>query len=112
MALAIEAEDLTMPELPVESQLEAMLRRNCEEDRSGQIAMRLGYGSLPGQSIQALIDAYLEAGTFGGAARLLNARKVRTWKGGPWSAVTVASMIRGYPAVTPLAKEVTVRPHL
>jgi hypothetical protein len=99
-ALSIETEDLTMPEPPVESALEATLRRKRERDMGGRIARRHGYGSRPGQSIQALIDAYLEAGSFGGAALLLNARKVRTWKGGPWSPVTISSMIRGYPAVT------------
>jgi hypothetical protein len=94
-ALYREAQDLTLPALAVESSLEAALRLKRDREMGGRIAHRHGYGSLPGQSIEALIAAYREAGSYEGAARLLDERKVRTWKGGKWRGPTVRSLIVG-----------------
>jgi hypothetical protein len=95
-ALYRQAQDLTMPEPAPESGIEAMLRLKREREMGGRIAHRHGYGSLPGQSIEVLIAAYREAGSYDGAARLLDERKVRTRKGGHWYGSTVRSLIEGY----------------
>jgi hypothetical protein len=95
-ALYREAQDLSLPPPSVESTIEAVLRRKREREMGGRIARRHGYGSRPGQSIEVLIAAYREAGSFEGAARLLDERKVRTWKGGHWYGSTVRSLIAGY----------------
>jgi hypothetical protein len=90
-----EAQDLSLPAPSVESTIEAVLRRKRERDMGGRIARRHGYGSRPGQSIESLVAAYREAGSFEGAARLLNKRGVRTWKGRPWFGSSVRSLIHG-----------------
>ncbi len=95
-ALYRQAQDPTMPAPAPESGLEASLRLKRERDMGGRITHRHGYGSLPGQSIEVLIAAYREAGSYEGAARLLDERKVRTWKGGKWRGQTVRSLIVGY----------------
>jgi hypothetical protein len=50
------------------------------------------FGSRRGESLRVVIDAYREAGTYNGAARLLDERKVPTRKGRPWSGMTVRSL--------------------
>jgi hypothetical protein len=45
------------------------------------------------ESLRAVIDTYREAGTYDGAARLLDERKIPTRKGRPWRGVTVKSLV-------------------
>ena len=53
------------------------------------------YGSLPGEDPQAVVDAFREATSFDGAARLLHERGVPTrLKGAVWSGSTVALLVR------------------
>lgn len=46
------------------------------------------------ESLLAVFDAFREAGSFGGTARLLNARGVRTRHGRPWTHGVVSDVLR------------------
>lgn len=48
----------------------------------------------PDEPLQAVIDAFREAGSFGGTARLLNARGVPTRHGRPWTHGVVSDVLR------------------
>jgi DNA invertase Pin-like site-specific DNA recombinase len=70
----------------------------------GQHIGRTVYGSEPGESAAVVRDAFLEAGSFFGAARLLNTRKVPTRTGKPWAGSAVGWIVRQqYPEVAPQA---------
>jgi DNA invertase Pin-like site-specific DNA recombinase len=47
----------------------------------------------PDERLEAITDAYREAGTLQGAARLLNSRKVQTRSGKPWRATTLRGIL-------------------
>jgi hypothetical protein len=64
----------------------------CTDTRHCRFSHRHGhpnYGELPGEDAGAIVTAYRDAGSILGAARLLNARRVPTRMGGPWSSVSV-----------------------
>jgi DNA invertase Pin-like site-specific DNA recombinase len=48
----------------------------------------------PAEPIEPVIDAFLEAGSFGGAAKILNARGIPTNRGGPWAGNVVNRIVR------------------
>jgi hypothetical protein len=50
-------------------------------------------GRRVGRRVREPNDAYREAGTYNGAARLLDEHKVPTRKGRPWRGVTVKSLV-------------------
>jgi DNA invertase Pin-like site-specific DNA recombinase len=65
--------------------------------RNGIPLGRKRYGEEPGESVAAVLDAFREAGSFLGAAKLLNARKVPNRLhslGRQWNVRTVARIIR------------------
>jgi DNA invertase Pin-like site-specific DNA recombinase len=55
---------------------------------------RKPYGSRPGEDLEAVMAAYSEAGSFLGAARLLNDRSLPTLKGKAWTQSAVAWILR------------------
>jgi DNA invertase Pin-like site-specific DNA recombinase len=55
---------------------------------------RKPYGARPGEDVEAVKAAYAEAGSFLGAARLLNDRKMPTLKGKAWTQSAVAWILR------------------
>lgn len=58
--------------------------------------------SNPAEKIDAVLDAFREAGSYQAAARLLTARRVRTRRGEDWTATTVRSVItRQAPELVP-----------
>jgi len=48
----------------------------------------------PQQPLEPVLDAFTEAGSFNGAARLLNERKVRAPRGGSWAGNVVNRVVR------------------
>ena len=48
----------------------------------------------PDEPLQAVVDAFREAGSFGGTARLLNARGIHTRHGRPWTHGVVSDVLR------------------
>lgn len=60
----------------------------------GESIGRKPYGSRPGEDLDAVRTAFTEAGTFYGAARLLNERGLSTLKGKAWVASSVSWIIR------------------
>lgn len=60
----------------------------------GHTIGRKPYGTRPGEDLEAVKAAYLEAGTYYGAARLLNERGLSNLKGLAWSDSSVAWIIR------------------
>jgi DNA invertase Pin-like site-specific DNA recombinase len=60
----------------------------------GQTIGRKPYGSRPGEDLALVTGAYAEAGTFYGAARLLNERGAPTLKGKDWSQSAVSWILR------------------
>jgi DNA invertase Pin-like site-specific DNA recombinase len=60
----------------------------------GQSIGRKPYGTRPGEDLEAVKAAYIEAGTYPGAARLLNARGLPTLKGKAWISSSVSWIIR------------------
>jgi DNA invertase Pin-like site-specific DNA recombinase len=68
----------------------------------GEHIGRTSYGQRHGENPDAIRDAFVEAGSFLGAARLLNARGVPTRFGKPWYSTAVAWIIRQqYPELAP-----------
>jgi DNA invertase Pin-like site-specific DNA recombinase len=55
---------------------------------------RKPYGSRPGEDVEAVKAAYAESGSFLGAARLLNDRKMPTLKGKGWTQSAVSWILR------------------
>jgi DNA invertase Pin-like site-specific DNA recombinase len=60
----------------------------------GEPIGRRPYGSRPGEDVAAVTDAYTEAGSFYGAARLLNERNLPTLRGKAWTQSSVAWIVR------------------
>jgi DNA invertase Pin-like site-specific DNA recombinase len=60
----------------------------------GQSIGQKPYGSRPGEDLAFVTSAYTEAGSFYGAARLLNERHVPTLKGKGWTQSAVAWILR------------------
>jgi DNA invertase Pin-like site-specific DNA recombinase len=60
----------------------------------GHTIGRKPYGSRPGEDLEAVASAYRDAGSFLGAARLLNNRGLPTLKGKPWTQSAVAWILR------------------
>ena len=50
--------------------------------------------SRPDEPLEEVLDAFREAGTFGGTARLLNSRQVPTRLGRPWTHGVVSDVLR------------------
>lgn len=85
-------------ETAAESSIESAARR----ERLGLHNGRTPYGSEDGEDSTAVRNAYLDAGTYVGAARVLNARKVPTRFGKPWYSSSVGWIIRNqYPELAP-----------
>lgn len=61
-------------------------------DRGDQIGPP-NYGEKPGENLPAVLAAYEEAGSFKGAAKLLNSRHVPTRRGGPWSTTSTRQIL-------------------
>jgi DNA invertase Pin-like site-specific DNA recombinase len=59
-------------------------------DGSGRVTLE----AEPTEPVEPILAAFREAGTFGGAARLLNARGVRARFADHWSGTTVARVVR------------------
>lgn len=57
-----------------------------------------GYGTLPGEDLQAVLDAFREAGGYNGAARLLNERGVAPRRGTQWESTSVGRIVRRHRA--------------
>lgn len=82
-----------------ESSVESAARRTERGLHNGRTA----YGSKDGEDPTAVRDAFREAGTYLGAAKLLNTRKVPTRFGRPWYASSVGWVIRQqYPDLAPV----------
>jgi DNA invertase Pin-like site-specific DNA recombinase len=60
----------------------------------GQAIGQKPYGSRPGEDLAFVTAAFTEAGTFYGAARLLNERHIPTLKGKGWTQSAVAWILR------------------
>jgi hypothetical protein len=54
---------------------------------------RTMYGAWPGESREAVVAAYREAGSYAAAGRLLDAQGVPTRKGAPWQPSMVAWIV-------------------
>lgn len=68
----------------------AIAVRRSRGDRLG----RVPYGEMPSESVQGIVDAFHQAGSFLGACKLLNAAGVPSRLGGPWHPLTVARILR------------------
>ena len=91
------------------AQMEAELAQERARDTiqirraRGDVIGSVGYGQRlrngkpeprPDQDVSAVIDAYREAGSFGGAARTLNGAGTPSRFGKPWSAKTVRDVLQ------------------
>jgi hypothetical protein len=86
----LTAADLAVGPSATETALDSQLRAKREGLFAGRSPR---YGSRRGESLRAVIDAYTEVGTYAGAARLLDKRKIPTRKAQPWRGVTVKSLV-------------------
>lgn len=68
---------------------DAVAVRRARGDRIGHP----NYGGLPGESEEAVVEAFREAGSILGAAKLLNARGVPTRMGRPWTHTPVRDIL-------------------
>jgi DNA invertase Pin-like site-specific DNA recombinase len=76
----------------------------------GMTIGRKPYGTRPGEDLEAVKAAYIQAGTYHGAARLLNARGLPTLKGKAWISSSVSWIIRHQaPELTSGATRTVVR---
>ncbi len=64
------------------------------EAHPGESLGQKNYGEAPGESVQAVLDAFSEVGSFLGTAKLLTARGVPTRSGGPWETRSVSRIVR------------------
>lgn len=62
---------------------------------------RKTYGEMPGEDVNAVLNAVREAGSYGGAARLLNARGIMAKNGKPWWASSVGFVAQRQEPKTP-----------
>lgn len=77
-------------EIAQERSRDAIEARRNRGDRVGGIL----YGKVPGEDLGAVVDAFRKAGSYNGAAKLLNASKVPTRLGRPWLAPTVRAILK------------------
>lgn len=77
-------------EIAQERSRDAIEARRVRGDRVGGIK----YGRSGDESLEAVVSAFREAGTYNGAAKLLTARGVKTRLGRPWLAPTVRAILR------------------
>lgn len=77
-------------ELAQERARDTIAARRARGDRIGNGV----YGTHPGESFDAVRDAFREAGSLQGAAKLLNVRRVPTRTGRSWCGSSVASVFR------------------
>lgn len=54
---------------------------------------RIPYGEKEGESPQAVLDIYMETGSFNKTARVLNERGIPSWSGKPWTPSGVQSVL-------------------
>jgi hypothetical protein len=86
-------------ELAQERARDTITARRVRGDHVGSAGYgkRLVRGKLvdePREDVATIVGAYRDAGSFNGAARLLNERRVRTKSGRSWESTTVARIIR------------------
>ena len=70
---------------------------NPKTGRVYEVAGRKGYGAdprHPQESVDLILEAYRRSRSFLGAAKLLDAAKVPTRFGGPWTGMTVARIVK------------------
>jgi DNA invertase Pin-like site-specific DNA recombinase len=67
---------------------------DAKRDRGESLRTVPYYGEKEGEDAAAVLAAFREAGSYNGAARLLNERSVPTRRGRPWHASAVSVMIR------------------
>ncbi len=93
----------TFAQMERELAAERMGSAVAERRQRGEVMGQAPYGSAihrgrlvprADEPLSAVFDAFREAGSFGGTARLLNARGVRTRHGRPWTHGVVADVIR------------------
>lgn len=82
-------------ELASERAKDTVAVRRARGDRIGHP----NYGEKPGEDVAALLAAYSEAGSVVGAGRLLNARKVPTRTGRPWSTTSLREILQRHHAL-------------
>lgn len=76
---------------------QAKARARSRVARQRAAGVRLGefpFGGKPGENLEAVIDAFRDAGSYNGAARLLNERGVKARRGPHWESVTVGRIIQ------------------
>jgi len=86
-------------ELASERSKDVVAVRRARGDRIGHPF----YGEKDGESLEAVLQAYSDAGSVIGAGRLLNARKVPTRTGKPWSTSSLREILQRHNAL-PLHK--------
>ena len=79
-------------DLAVESAAENVAVRRSRGDTLG----RLPYGTRPGEDAGAVVDAFKTAGSWNGAARLLNTRELRSPQGRKWRPSSVRALVARY----------------
>jgi len=77
-------------EVAGERATDAIAVRRARGDRLGRPA----YGEKAGESSEAVVAAFAEAGSFLGACKLLNSRGIRSRLGNGWNVRTVARIVR------------------
>jgi site-specific DNA recombinase len=85
----LAAVDEMTADLASEHARDAVAARRARGDRIGHPF----YGEKAGEDAGAVVQAYREAGSILGAARLLNRREVPTRMGGPWASITVRELL-------------------
>lgn len=76
-------------ELASERSKDTVAVRRARGDRIGHP----NYGERPGESVEAVLEAYRDAGSVIGAGRLLNQRGVPTRVGRPWTTTSVRDIL-------------------
>lgn len=66
----------------------------AERKAAGKRIGHPNYGERPGEDASKVVEAYREAGSICGAARLLNGWGVPTRMGGPWATVTTRAVLK------------------
>ncbi|MEP6469588.1 MAG: recombinase family protein, partial [Chloroflexota bacterium] len=82
-------------ELASERSKDTVAVRRARGDRIGHP----NYGERPGESVEAVLQAYADAGSVVGAGRLLNERGVPTRMGKPWSTTPVREILQRHAAL-------------
>lgn len=82
-------------ELASERAKDTVAVRRARGDRIGHP----NYGEKPGEDVAAVLEAYRDAGSVLGAGRLLNARKVPTRSGRPWSTTALREILQRHHAL-------------